>query len=140
MRNPTEIVIENGETQPRYLPLDIGPSRKRTKRRLIPKLLRVAGRIPFADDLAAAWYAAIDPATSSLELRPDGTMLVSGTLSDVTGRPFPAMWTFDAGTAAFNWAWVPDVEDGAGHSAIPQGPRLHRGDPGIQVVDGAQLL
>ena len=63
MRNPTEIVIENGETQPRYLPLDIGPSRKRTKRRLIPKLLRVAGRIPFADDLAAAWYAAIDPAT-----------------------------------------------------------------------------
>lgn len=63
MRNPTEIVIENGETQPRYLPLDLGPSRKRTKRKLIPKLLRVAGRIPFADDLAAAWYAAIDPAT-----------------------------------------------------------------------------
>tara|TARA_R110000782_G_scaffold19101_4_gene52007 strand:- start:22018 stop:23574 length:1557 start_codon:yes stop_codon:yes gene_type:complete len=78
---------------------------------------------PTAAAALANPQAAIDPATSSLELRPDGTMLVSGTLSDVTGRPFPAMWTFDAGTAAFNWAWVPDVEDGAGHSAIPQGPR-----------------
>lgn len=63
MRNPTEIVIENGEDGPRYLPMDIEASRKRTKRKLLPKLLRVAGRIPFADDLAAAYYAAIDPST-----------------------------------------------------------------------------
>lgn len=63
MRNPTEIVIENGESGPRYLPMGIEPSRKRTKRKFLPKLLRVAGRIPFADDLAAAYYAAIDPAT-----------------------------------------------------------------------------
>lgn len=27
------------------------------------KLLRVAGRIPFADDAAAAWFCAVDPAT-----------------------------------------------------------------------------
>ena len=63
MRHPREIVIENGETTPRYMPLDVQASRKRTRRKLIPKLLRVAGRIPFADDLAAAYYAAIDPDT-----------------------------------------------------------------------------
>ncbi len=63
MRNPTEIVIENGDDQPIRLPLALEKDRKRAKRRLLPKLLRVAGRIPFADDLAAAYYAAIDPAT-----------------------------------------------------------------------------
>ena len=63
MRNPTEIVIENGESHPRYLPLNVEKDRKRTKRKFIPKLLRVAGRLPFADDLAAAYYAAMDPHT-----------------------------------------------------------------------------
>ncbi|MEQ8557575.1 MAG: YkvA family protein [Henriciella sp.] len=63
MRNPTEIVIENGESHPRYMPIDIEQERKRTERKLLPKLLRVAGRIPFADDLAAAYYAAMDPVT-----------------------------------------------------------------------------
>ncbi|MEL7029106.1 MAG: YkvA family protein, partial [Pseudomonadota bacterium] len=28
-----------------------------------PKLRRLAGRIPFADDLATAYYCAVDPAT-----------------------------------------------------------------------------
>lgn len=27
------------------------------------KLLKVAGRVPFAEDLAAAWFCAVDPAT-----------------------------------------------------------------------------
>ncbi|WP_084421229.1 YkvA family protein [Henriciella litoralis] len=63
MRNPTEIIIENGEDGPRSLPLALNEDRKRTERGFLPKLLRVAGRIPFADDLAAAYYAAIDPAT-----------------------------------------------------------------------------
>ena len=63
MRNPTEIVIENGSTQPVRLPLALERDRARTRRGFMPKLLRVAGRIPFADDLAAAWYAAMDPAT-----------------------------------------------------------------------------
>ncbi|WP_300380481.1 YkvA family protein [Henriciella sp.] len=63
MRNPREIVIENGSDQPMYLPLPIEQDRARTKRRFIPKLLRLAGRLPFADDLAAAYYAAIDPQT-----------------------------------------------------------------------------
>ena len=63
MRNPTEIVIENGEDGPRRLPLAIERDRERTRRGFLPKLLRVAGRLPFADDLAAAYYAAMDPAT-----------------------------------------------------------------------------
>lgn len=63
MRDPREIVIENGQSWPIYLPLAVEKDKRRTKRRLVPKLLRVAGRIPFADDLAAAYYAAIDPKT-----------------------------------------------------------------------------
>ena len=34
-----------------------------TRKTFIPKLLKYAGKIPFADDLAAAWYCAQDPAT-----------------------------------------------------------------------------
>lgn len=63
MSDPTEIIIENGETVPTQLPIPTERQRKRTKRKLIPKLLRVAGRIPFADDLASAYYCAIDPET-----------------------------------------------------------------------------
>ncbi|MEL7540117.1 MAG: YkvA family protein [Pseudomonadota bacterium] len=63
MSDPTEIIIENGETVPTQLPIPTERQRKRTKRKLIPKLLRVAGRIPFADDLAAAYYCAIDAET-----------------------------------------------------------------------------
>ena len=59
MSDPTEIIIENGETVPTQLPIPTERQRKRTKRKLIPKLLRVAGRIPFADDLAAAYYCAL---------------------------------------------------------------------------------
>ncbi len=36
---------------------------ERAARGLIPKLLRLAGRVPFADDLAAAYFAARDPLT-----------------------------------------------------------------------------
>jgi uncharacterized membrane protein YkvA (DUF1232 family) len=63
MSDPTEIIIENGETVPTRLPLSTAHTRKRTKRKLLPKLLRVAGRIPFADDLAAAYYCALDAKT-----------------------------------------------------------------------------
>lgn len=63
MRDPTEIIIENGEDQPRRIPISLERDRRRTKTRFIPKLLKVAGRLPFADDLAAAYYAAIDPKT-----------------------------------------------------------------------------
>lgn len=45
-----------------YLPKSIQKN-ERTARRLVPKLLKVAGRVPFADDLAAAYFAARDPMT-----------------------------------------------------------------------------
>lgn len=63
MRHPTEIVIENGEDGPRRLPIALESDRARTRRGFMPKLLRLAGKLPFADDLAAAYFAAIDPAT-----------------------------------------------------------------------------
>ena len=63
MSDPTEIIIENGESVPTQLPIPTEKQRKRAKRKLVPKLLRVAGRIPFADDLASAYYCAIDADT-----------------------------------------------------------------------------
>lgn len=63
MSDPTEIIIENGETVPTQLPIPTERQQKRTKRKLVPKLLRVAGRIPFADDLASSYYCAIDSET-----------------------------------------------------------------------------
>lgn len=45
-----------------YLPKSIQRN-ERTARGLIPKLLRLAGQIPFADDLASAYYCARDPLT-----------------------------------------------------------------------------
>ena len=63
MSDPAEIIIENGESWPTSLPIATEKQAKRTRRKLIPKLLRVAGMIPFADDLAAAYYCAIDNET-----------------------------------------------------------------------------
>ncbi len=63
MSDPTEIIIENGDSIPTQLPIATERQQRRTKRKVLPKLLRVAGRIPFADDLAAAYYCAIDPET-----------------------------------------------------------------------------
>lgn len=45
------------------LPLVVDRTARRTRTRFIPKLLRLVGRIPFADDLAAAWYCAYDRRT-----------------------------------------------------------------------------
>jgi len=45
------------------LPIPTEQAERTARRRFVPKLLRVAARIPFADDLAAAYFAAIDPAT-----------------------------------------------------------------------------
>jgi len=36
---------------------------EKAERKFWPKLLRVAGRIPFAEEIAAAWFAARDPDT-----------------------------------------------------------------------------
>ena len=62
MTDAREIIIsEDGEIL--HLPITIERDTRKTKRRIVPKLLRVAGKIPFADDLAAAYYCALDPAT-----------------------------------------------------------------------------
>ena len=61
--DPKEIIIENGESIPTRVPLVTERDARKTRRKVLPKLLRVAGRIPFADDAAAAYYCAIDPET-----------------------------------------------------------------------------
>ena len=45
------------------LPAVAAANEKRVRGGFWPKLRRVAGRLPFAHDLVAAWYCAIDPAT-----------------------------------------------------------------------------
>lgn len=62
-RETEEIIIENGETWPTQLPIPTARQQRRTKSKVLPKLLRFIGQIPFADDLAAAYYCAMDPET-----------------------------------------------------------------------------
>ncbi|MEM1105175.1 MAG: YkvA family protein [Pseudomonadota bacterium] len=63
MTNAREVAEEAGAPERAALPIAIERNTRTAKRRVLPKLFKVAGRIPFADDLAAAYYAAIDPAT-----------------------------------------------------------------------------
>ena len=62
-RETGKIIIENGESWPTQLPIPTERQQRRTRQKVIPKLLRVLGRIPFADDLAAAYYCATDAET-----------------------------------------------------------------------------
>lgn len=48
---------------PEDLPMAVEETKRVSRQQLVPKLLKVAGRIPFADDLASAWYCAQDPDT-----------------------------------------------------------------------------
>ena len=63
MTNATEIAIQAGDPDRAGLPLVVERNERRTRAKLIPKLLKLAGRLPFADDLAASYYCAIDPTT-----------------------------------------------------------------------------
>lgn len=45
------------------LPLVVERNQRRTRAAFMPKVLKLAGKIPFADDLAAAYYCATDPVT-----------------------------------------------------------------------------
>ena len=56
--NPEEIVAEANAN----LPLTIEKNKRRA-RFVVPKLLKYIGKIPFAEDLAAAYYCALDPMT-----------------------------------------------------------------------------
>lgn len=59
-----DITIDNETGQViEKMPLLTEYEQKRTRQRFVPKLFKFLGRIPFADDLAAAYYCALDPAT-----------------------------------------------------------------------------
>ena len=62
MSDAAEIINTVRDADGKYLPKSIERD-ERISRGLVPKLLRVAGKIPFADDLASAYYAARDPLT-----------------------------------------------------------------------------
>jgi uncharacterized membrane protein YkvA (DUF1232 family) len=47
------------------LPATIARNQRLVEERFWQKLLRLAGRIPFTEDLAAAYFCAVDPATPS---------------------------------------------------------------------------
>lgn len=63
MSYPREVIIENGETHITRLPVATERQAKKTRKGLLKKLLKVAGRIPFAEDVAAAYFCAIDKET-----------------------------------------------------------------------------
>ena len=63
MRNAREIAKQAGDAAAASAPMVIEHNARRTRRKLVPKVLKVAGRIPFADDLAAAYYCALDAET-----------------------------------------------------------------------------
>lgn len=62
MSDATEVINTVERADGTYVPLNIEQN-ERIARGFIPKILKVVGRVPFADDLAAAYYAARDPAT-----------------------------------------------------------------------------
>ena len=74
MTNAREMKSEAGDPERAALPIAVERNWSHTRTRFLPKLLRVAGRIPFADDLAAAWYAAIDKDTP---LKTKGVLLAA---------------------------------------------------------------
>lgn len=61
MSDAAEIINTIREADGSYRAVNV--EHERLARGLVPKLLRVVGRVPFADDLAAAYYAARDPQT-----------------------------------------------------------------------------
>lgn len=63
MTDATAMAKQAGDADKAGLPLVIERNARHTRAKLIPKILKVAGKIPFADDLAAAYYCALDPAT-----------------------------------------------------------------------------
>ncbi|KCZ54282.1 hypothetical protein HY29_14700 [Hyphomonas beringensis] len=62
MSDAAEIINTIKGADGRFTPQSIERN-ERTAQGLVPKLLKVAGKIPFADDLAAAYFAARDPDT-----------------------------------------------------------------------------
>ena len=53
----------DGELEIFHPPLAVRYDPKATRKDFWPKLWRVAGRIPFSEDIAAAWFCAVDRRT-----------------------------------------------------------------------------
>jgi uncharacterized membrane protein YkvA (DUF1232 family) len=62
MSDAAEVINTVLNEDGRYIPKSIERD-ERTARGLMPKLMKLVGKIPFADDLVASWYAARDPKT-----------------------------------------------------------------------------
>jgi len=62
MSDAAEVINTVLNEDGRYIPKSIERD-ERTARGLVPKLMKLVGKIPFADDLVASWYAARDPKT-----------------------------------------------------------------------------
>jgi uncharacterized membrane protein YkvA (DUF1232 family) len=62
MSDAAEVINTVLNADGRYIPKSIERD-ERTARGLVPKLMKLVGKIPFADDLVASWYAARDPKT-----------------------------------------------------------------------------
>jgi uncharacterized membrane protein YkvA (DUF1232 family) len=58
-----DAVRDDGAIEPFHAPLVAQADLRRAQRRFWPKLWRVVGRVPFAEDVAAAWCCAVDPRT-----------------------------------------------------------------------------
>jgi uncharacterized membrane protein YkvA (DUF1232 family) len=58
-------MMSNSEFSEAHLPAVVVRNSRVVDEGFWKKLLKVAGRIPFAEDLAAAYFCAIDPATPS---------------------------------------------------------------------------
>ncbi|MEM7661488.1 MAG: YkvA family protein [Pseudomonadota bacterium] len=63
MTDARAIAKTAGDPEKAMLPLVVERNERRTRAKLLPKIMKVAGKIPFADDLAASYYCAIDPET-----------------------------------------------------------------------------
>jgi uncharacterized membrane protein YkvA (DUF1232 family) len=58
---PKQQMFARSETV--HFPSTLEEHARIVEREFWPRLLKVAGRVPFAEDLAAAWFCVIDPAT-----------------------------------------------------------------------------
>ncbi|MEL6324723.1 MAG: YkvA family protein [Pseudomonadota bacterium] len=63
MTNARAIAKQAGDEDRATLPLALERNERRTRSGFLRKTLKVAGRVPFLDDLAAAYYCATDPKT-----------------------------------------------------------------------------
>ncbi|MEM6410759.1 MAG: YkvA family protein [Pseudomonadota bacterium] len=63
MTDARAIAKTAGDPEQAMMPLVVERNERHARAKLLPKIMKVAGRIPFADDLAASYYCAIDPET-----------------------------------------------------------------------------